>query len=711
MAQTNKTLFAKIKEGSAGTQTERGFSTSMTVRVIIIVAACLGVTLFMPGIPGNVDSEYLGRSAVGTNWSKESVVAEYSFPVYKDESRVHAERAEARSRAPWVYRANIDFKANTLNQINSKLEGKSAELQNSVKLLVDPVIAILSSTPYVNRLPDTTVVEYSILQSMGSPLTYISNHDVRDSTALVRSIRKIVSGSRTEVQQAAFEIVVRSIVFPWTVDYVSTKRSQEDAANSVARTMEVVAKGTLLVKKGTRLTEDGVARLAAYASSHTLRSDVPFTTLSIIGATIFVSLLVMFVVLYLYLLRPVSFYRNGQLGSLLSLLVLVAGMAWVSVQYGDAVPLEYVIVIPAISMLITVLYEARTALLMTVSMAFVAGAVRGDDYAITVVLMFGGALAVYSSRNIQSRTQIFTSILSIVSGLVITTLVIDLQRSTPLELIWPKAVFATINAVVSPLITFAIILLLEKVFNVATDLRLEEFNNINHPLLKQLNERAPGTYQHTMNVVRLSEAAAADIGANQLLARVGAMFHDIGKIEKSEYFVENQLGIDNKHDKLTPKKSASIIRQHVQDGIELAKQYGIPDRLWKFIPTHHGTILIKHFYAIAVNEALLKEHAIDEQDYRYQGPKPDSKETGIVMLADAAEALSRLVDTSQRDDIATAVEAIIVDRVLDGQLSDTPLTLHDLDLIKESLVKNILGSSHKRVQYNKVEAVPQALKP
>jgi cyclic-di-AMP phosphodiesterase PgpH len=325
-------------------------------------------------------------------------------------------------------------------------------------------------------------------------------------------------------------------------------------------------------------------------------------------------------------------------------------------------------------------------------------------------LMFGGVLAVYSSRNIQSRTQIFTSILAIVSGLVTTTLVIDLQRSTPLELIWPKALFATINAVVSPLITFAVILVLEKVFNVATDLRLEEYDDINHPLLKQLNERAPGTYQHTMNVVRLAESAAADIGANQLLARVGALFHDIGKIEKSEYFVENQLDIDNKHDKLTPKKSASIIRQHVQDGIELARQYGIPERVWKFIPTHHGTILIKHFYANAVNEALLKELAIDEQDYRYQGPKPDSKETGIVMLADAAEALSRLVDTSQRDDIESAVEAIIVDRVLDGQLSDTPLTLRDLDLIRESLVRNILGSSHKRVQYKQVLSTPPSEK-
>ncbi|NQW29261.1 MAG: HDIG domain-containing protein [Ignavibacteria bacterium] len=708
MAQTNKTLFAQIKDRSTSAQEKRGFGQSTTLRVIIIVAACLGVTIFMPGMPGNVDSEYLGRSAVGTTWSKESVVALYSFPVYKEESQLQDERTEARKKASIVFLSNPEYKQQTVTSISQKSGTSSVDVQNHLKATSELIIAELASKLYVGRIPESGLNEYSILQEPHSPLTYIPSADIKDSTALSKSIRQLFSNARSDIQQECVEITMKSVVFPFVYDVASTRRSQEDAALSVPTALEVVVKGTELAKKGVRLTPTNVGRLSSYTASHKQRSDVPFSLLAIIGATIFVAFLVLFVVLYLYVLRPVSFYRNGQLGSLLSLLVFAAAMAWTSVRYGDSLPLEYVIIIPAISMLITVLYEARTALLLTVAMAFVVGAVRGDDYAITVVLMFGGVLAVYSSRNIQSRTQIFTSILSILTGLVVTTLVIDLQRSTPLALLWPKALFATANAVVSPLITFAIILILEKVFNVATDLRLEEFDDINHPLLKQLNQRAPGTYQHTMNVVRLSEAAAADIGANQMLARVGALFHDIGKIQKSEYFVENQLDIDNKHDKLAPKKSASIIRQHIQDGIELAKEYGLPERVWKFIPTHHGTILIKHFYANAVDEALLKELAIDEMDFRYHGPKPDSKETGIVMLADAAEALSRIVDTSQRDDIESAVEAIIVDRVLDGQLSDTPLTLHDLDLIKESLVNNILGSSHKRVQYKQIPTQPPA---
>ncbi|MCX6140290.1 MAG: HDIG domain-containing protein, partial [Candidatus Kapabacteria bacterium] len=313
----------------------------------------------------------------------------------------------------------------------------------------------------------------------------------------------------------------------------------------------------------------------------------------------------------------------------------------------------------------------------------------------------------YSATNLQSRTQVFTSILSILIGLFVITFSIELERATPIIPLLLKLGASAVNAVASPLLAFAVILIMERTLNLATDLRLEEFADINHPLLKKLNETAPGTYQHTMAVVRLSESAASAIGANALLARVGALYHDVGKLEKSEYFIENQIDIDNKHDRLSPKKSASIIRQHVQDGVELAREYKLPDRIWKFIPMHHGTILIRHFYAKAIDDANEKDLLVDEQDFRYPGPKPDSKETAIVMLADAVEALSRLLDTTQRDVIERAVNQIILDRTSDGQLSDSPLTLSDLDLIKESFTKSLLGSSHQRVRYKDVQGTQE----
>jgi putative nucleotidyltransferase with HDIG domain len=320
-------------------------------------------------------------------------------------------------------------------------------------------------------------------------------------------------------------------------------------------------------------------------------------------------------------------------------------------------------------------------------------------------------LAAYSTTNIQSRTQIFRSLLFVFIGMTVSILGVDLERATPFDTTLLKLMFGTANAIVSPLITFGVIIAMERFFKLATDLRVDEFDTSTHPLLKQLNERAPGTYQHTMSVARLAEAAARDIGANALLTKVGALYHDIGKLEKSEYFVENQMDIGNKHDKLPPKRSAAIIRQHVQDGIELAKEYGLPERIWKFIPMHHGTVLIKHFYNSALDESLLKDAVVDEADYRYPGPIPDSRETAIVMLADAAEALSRLVDTSQRDEIDAAVEQIIIDRFVDGQLDNSELTITELSVIRESFVRNLLGTTHQRVRYKEQPGSPAQPRP
>jgi hypothetical protein len=215
----------------------------------------------------------------------------------------------------------------------------------------------------------------------------------------------------------------------------------------------------------------------------------------------------------------------------------------------------------------------------------------------------------------------------------------------------------------------------------------------------KLSEYAPGTYQHTMSVALLAEKCAIAIGANSLLTRVGSLYHDIGKVAKPEYFVENQLNMDNKHDLLSPKKSAEAIRNHVLEGMKLAKEYKIPKRVIDFIPMHHGTSLIKHFYAKALEENDRK--SVNEDDFRYPGPKPNNKETAIVMICDPAEALSRLENKSE-EDIETAISFMIQERIGDGQFDNCNLTMNDLKLIKDTILKNLHGISHKRVEYKKL---------
>jgi putative nucleotidyltransferase with HDIG domain len=503
-------------------------------------------------------------------------------------------------------------------------------------------------------------------------------------------------------RRAVVEGLHACIVPTLRVDERSWQEAQSIAVQNVATTAEIVQQGDVLVRKGQRVDAATIQRLAAYRHGEALRSNSQFSFLVSLGALGHAAVLISIIVLYLYFIRRTSYLRNGQLATLVTMPVISAVLGWLTIALPTDLPLEYSIIVPGFAMLVSILYDARTSIVVTLVCSLAVAAARGNDHVIAVVLVVGGAMAAYSATNLRSRTQVFTSIAAIFVGLAVVTVSISLERATPLLTVLLELGGVAVNAVVSPLLAIAIVLVMERSLNIATDLRLEDFDNINHPLLQQLNERAPGTYQHTMAVARLSESAAAAIGANALLARVGALYHDIGKIEKSEYFIENQIDIDNKHDRLPPKRSAAIIRQHVQDGVELAREYRLPERIWKFIPMHHGTIVIKHFYALAVADAQTTGASVDEADFRYPGPKPDGKETAIVMLADVCEAISRLVDTSHREDIERAVEQVILDRITDGQLSEAPLTLADLDTVRESFVKSLLGSSHQRVRYRDV---------
>ena len=711
MTLQKPTLFEQIREEDRASAAAGGLVTSRVLRIVIIVAATLSLMAFLPGRLGDTQRTAFDRSRIGTSWTEESVIADYPFPVERSADSLARNREIAQRTTPAAVRRMIGAVALS-----------NAILQAEVERAPEPAKAVLSvrgknalrdvyQTEIVDRdnaqLPGDVVVE--LLPSAEERIIPMTT--IRDSVDVALAFESMFSDLSEDLRQNVTRILRAALVPTLRLDDRAWTIARTEAAQNVAITAEIVQRGDVIVRKGQRVDGTILERLAAYRYGEYLRSTSQFSFLVVIGAFGHALFLISMVALYLYYVRRSSFQRNGQLASLLSMPVLSAGFGWVTIALPTALPLEYVIIVPGLAMLTSILYDVRTAIVVTLACSLSVAAARGNDHVIAVVLIAGGAMAAYSATNLHARTQIFTSILSILIGLVVVTLSIELERDTPALALILKLGASAANAVISPLLAFAVILVMERTLNLATDLRLEEFDDINHPLLKKLNERAPGTYQHTMAVVRLSESAAAAIGANALLARVGALYHDIGKLEKSEYFIENQIDIDNKHDRLSPKKSAAIIRQHVQDGIELAREYKLPDRIWKFVPMHHGTVLIRHFYAKAIDEAFEKEVLIDEQDFRYPGPKPDSKETAVVMLADAVEALSRLLDTSQRDQIERAVHQIILDRTSDGQLSNTPLTLNDLDVIKESFIKIILGYSHQRVRYKDTRETPELPQP
>jgi putative nucleotidyltransferase with HDIG domain len=309
-------------------------------------------------------------------------------------------------------------------------------------------------------------------------------------------------------------------------------------------------------------------------------------------------------------------------------------------------------------------------------------------------------LCIFQLREIRTRSKLIT--VSTISAVFIFAVVwaLSIQTGAPWGFALRDGIWAGGAVLLAGLVVQALLPAIEHVFSVATGSTLLEWCDASKPLLKRLAMESPGTYNHSLQLGAMSEAAADAIGARGLLARVGAYYHDIGKINKPEYFAENQSGGENKHDKLSPAMSLLIIINHVKDGLEMARKYGLPTELRQFIESHHGTTLVRYFYHSAARQSQNgKGPAPDESQFRYPGPKPHSKEAAILMLADGSESSVRAMS----EPTPTSMHSMVTQRLEDGQLDECDLTLKEVHQIEESLIKSLCGMYHARIAYPKEE--------
>jgi hypothetical protein len=267
--------------------------------------------------------------------------------------------------------------------------------------------------------------------------------------------------------------------------------------------------------------------------------------------------------------------------------------------------------------------------------------------------------------------------------------------------------FAGSNALISPVLTYGLLIFFEKFFNITTDLTLLELSNYDRPLLKELARKAPGTFNHSMTIGTMSETAAERINANPLLARVGSYYHDIGKTITPQNFVENQADNQNVHENLSPEESAELIVNHVKEGIQLAEDNDLPQEIIDFIPMHHGTTVMSYFYERA--KKLYGEDKVNVDDYRYPGPKPNTKETTIMMLADGCESAVRSVEDPDSEKVENVINGIFKARIDSGQMNDSPVTYSDITKIKETFLTILLGQHHRRIRYPKQDELEKGV--
>lgn len=491
-------------------------------------------------------------------------------------------------------------------------------------------------------------------------------------------------------------------IFQPSLQYMRAETLQERdrRAQNVTAIQGGVENGEVIVRKGERVTSDIKQKLTSLERVKNERMASLLIWKQSLGEALFAFLGFSFFFFYLYLLRP-DVWREERDLILISLL-----LAFILSLFGIAVRVSwanlYVVPVALASVLLTIVYNSRIGLFATLILAFTGGQMLGLDLEYTLATFFAGAFGIFSVRDIKNRGQFFVSAGLVFIGYLLVLTASWLFLGIPAELYGRELVFAAIGASIT--ITASLFLwALERIFDITTDLTLLELSDTNNKLLKDLSLRAPGSFNHSLQVANLAEAAADRIGAHSLLTRVGALYHDIGKMLKPEYFVENQRAGVNPHDRLKPRMSALIIASHVKEGLEMGKEYNLPERVLKFIPTHHGTARIEYFYQKAVGRSQGNDAPVLESEFRYPGPKPDSKETGVMMLADSVEAASRSLDEPSHKRLKSLIDLIFQERIEDGQLDETNLTFQDLRRIKDTFLKMLLGIYHVRVKYPEQE--------
>ena len=511
------------------------------------------------------------------------------------------------------------------------------------------------------------------------------------------SLERMIPRDKT-MRNIIYEIVESRITTNASLNQAETNTRKEEARSHVLPVYkrDTVKKNELIVERGKRLTKDDIAKLAQITRIHAIVNRTAY----MFGLLLVLLGLVLVGVGYLKLFQKEAI-QSPKYVLLISINAFIAlALALIIVQSHVS---GYIIPLASIGMILVLLLNAHVAFVVTFIMSVYIGFMSGGKLDLTFTLFIGSVAGLYAVRGARRRSQIFLAGFAVALANLFSIVGIGLLNNMQKESIFGEGLYGLASGIISSFVVIGLLPVFEYAFRLITNITLLELSDLSSPVLKELTIKAPGTYHHSILVGNLAEEACNSIGANSLLARVGSYYHDIGKMEKSAYFVENEIGTDSKHDKLTPSMSALVITNHAKDGVDLAKKHNLNRAIMDFISQHHGTSLIYYFYQRAL-EKVSSEDDLKEEEFRYPGPKPQTKETAIVLLADSVEASSRMLSDPTPARIRSLVEKIMNNKFIDGQLDECELTLKDLHKISESFVRVLMGIFHTRLEYPEVKS-------
>ena len=667
------------------------------MKVCAFVLALLIVVMLMPR---NVKFKYEYQKM--RPWPHESLYAPFNFPIYKTEETVKKERDEALKNIEPIFNYDAlgtetnrekllkDFDSQWVDSLGDKDYYKNLVL--NIFDHIENVGIVAKNDRTMNFKGEETVVV--VRNKVQTKCKYDDLNTMTTASEYIQS--QLLKISDYHTMQLINNLLHSSLRPNVLYSENLTKQAEKMAVDNIMLTFGMVQKDELIIMEGEIVTEEKYQIINSLQREYADITAKNFFSRNymLYGQLLLVSIVFLALYLTLRMLRPDVFEHLRHINLILILMLMTIVPSFLLLKYAPS--LIYIMPVTIMAMLLMTFFDARISIIVQVMTLIIISLAVPNPFQYFFVQLLVSFVAIFSMTKRTSRASYFgTSVAVFVTYVVVyigMMLIFDGGFDT---FKWKYIIIYAGNAFFTVL-TLPLAFLFERIFGFVTDLSLLELSNTNSPLLRRLASEAPGTFQHVMQVADLCEEVIYNIGGNPLLVRTGAMYHDIGKTRNPFYFIENQNGKYNPHDDVSNAESAQIIIGHVLDGIEICREYHIPEQIIDFVRTHHGTRRTEYFYQMELRE---NPDGVDEEEFKYPGPVPFSKETAVLMMCDAVEAASRSMKEKTEDSINKLVDNIIDGQMKANQFDNTNITFHDISVTKKVLKKKLMNIYHVRIAY------------
>lgn len=641
---------------------------------------------------------------IGKPWQNDLLTAPYDFPIYKTSNELDIERKRIETSASYfeydstVYYSEIENLTNLENKLRSEYtitKDDSISLRYT-KLKLKEIYrrGIIS----VNDLKIATAYKDSSIMLKQNKITAPSSVTLLYTPlSAMNEIRKDFPSNLNANWLTNWKI--ESYITPNVFyDATTTNLIKTERINNISISEGMIQIGERIIDRGDIVTEEKAKILNSLTKEKEIKQGQTFNERSklLIGRSLIILCLMILFYVYLRLFRK-QFYNSKRIVTLLLMMIVGFCVATSLIITHTSASLVYVIPFALLPIIISTFFDTRTALYANYITIFISSLVVPSPFEFVLLQATAGMVTISSLRDLSQRSQLIRTAIIIFFTYCLFFLGYGLTSDSSIfEVNWITFVFFLINGILL-LFAYPFIYIIEQIFGFISNVRLIELSDINTPLMRKLSETAPGTFQHCTQVSNLAVEIANKIGANPLLARVGALYHDVGKINSPAFFIENQAKGINPHDKLNSEESSMIITNHVKDGVKIGKEYGLPKSIIEFIETHHGRSVTRYFYNKYVNDHPDEE--VDINKFTYMGPNPYTKEQAIVMICDAVEAASRSLPEYNDESINKLVDKIVDTQVIEHYLDRAPITLKELGEAKNILKEKLKNIYHTRIAY------------